>query len=262
MLLKSLLPISLFCISVFTASIVAQDLSAYKKKEFELESETLPYRILMPENYDSKKKYPLVLFLHGSGERGNDNEAQLTHGASLFLKKEIRQEYPAIVVFPQCSANSSWDRIEVKGNFPNREFVFLEDAPPTPDMILLEGLLRQLQKEYKINKRRMYVGGLSMGGFGTFELVRRNPKMFAAAFPICGGADPRISKKLKKLDWWVFHGDADEVVPEKYSAQIVEAMDKEGIDVKYSVYPGVGHNSWDNAFAEPNLLPWLFSKSK
>lgn len=108
----------------------------------------------------------------------------------------------------------------------------------------------------------MYVGGLSMGGFGTFELVRRNPKLFAAAFPICGGANPITAKKMKHLDWWVFHGEADKVVPPRYSTQMVDAMKKDGLSVKYSLYPGVGHNSWDNAFAEPELLPWLFSKSK
>ena len=101
-----------------------------------------------------------------------------------------------------------------------------------------------------------------MGGMGTFEVVRRNPKMFAAAFPICGGANPEISKRLKKLDWWVFHGDADEVVPEKCSADMVNAMKEQGVQVTYTVYEGVGHNSWDNAFAEPELLSWLFSQSR
>ncbi|MEZ4811708.1 MAG: alpha/beta hydrolase-fold protein [Allomuricauda sp.] len=242
--------------------VMGQDRSSYQKMVFEKDGGALPYRILLPKDYDSSKKYPLVLFLHGSGERGNDNEAQLIHGSNLFLKDEVREKYPAIVVFPQCAANSSWARIKVEGEVPNRRFIMYEDAEPTPDMLLLEGLLKHLAKTYKLDKKKMYVGGLSMGGFGTFELVRRNPKMFVAAFPICGGANPNIGKKLKKLDWWVFHGAADETVPEKCSAEIVKAMKDEGINVKYSVYPGVGHNSWDNAFAEPELLPWLFSKSR
>ena len=241
---------------------MAQDTSAYLKKNFEKEGKVIPYRILLPKGFSPKKKYPLILVLHGSGERGNDNEAQLVHGSGLFLKEDIRNSYQAIVVFPQCAAESSWSKIDVKGDFPDREFIFFEDAEPTADMVLLEGLLKQLKKEYKIDRTRMYVGGLSMGGMGTFELVRRNPKMFAAAFPICGGANPLISKRLRKLDWWVFHGDADNVVPEKYSADMVEAMGNQKINVKYTVYKGVGHNSWDNAFAEPDLLPWLFSKSK
>lgn len=254
---------SLFCIMVFSFHYtMGQDTSAYQKKTFEKDGKTMPYRILLPENFNPKTKYPLILVLHGSGERGNDNQAQLIHGSGLFLKEDIRSAYKAIVVFPQCAAGSSWAKIDAQGEYPNTELIFFEKSEATPDMILLEGLLKQLKKEYRIDKSKMYVGGLSMGGIGTFELVRRNPKMFAAAFPICGGANPLISKNLKKPEWWVFHGDADEVVKEKYSADMVEAMKSEGIEVKYSKYPGVGHNSWDNAFAEPNLVPWLFSKSR
>ncbi len=243
--------------------MASQDLSAYQKKVYEKKGDSLPYRLLLPKNYDATKKYPLVLFLHGSGERGNNNEAQLVHGSGLFLDETVMEKYPSIVVFPQCAANSSWAKIDVKGDIPNRrEFIYYEDAEPTKDMLLLEGLLKELKKTYKLDKSKIYVGGLSMGGMGTFELVRRNPKMFAAAFPICGGANPKIASKLKRLDWWVFHGEADTVVPEKYSAGMVQAMKSLEVDVKYSVYPGVGHNSWDNAFAEPELLSWLFSKSK
>ncbi len=254
--------LSLGLLFLFCTQMMAQDLSTYQKKIFVKNGDSIPYRLLLPKDYDPSEKYPLLLFLHGSGERGNNNEAQLVHGSNLFLKGEVRNKHKAIVVFPQCAANSSWARIDVVGNDQNREFVFFEDAEATKDMVLLEGLLKNLKKNYKLDKKRMYVGGLSMGGMGTFELVRRNPKMFAAAFPICGGANPNISSKLKKLDWWVFHGDADSVVAEKYSAQMVEAMKSLGVNTKYTVYPGVGHNSWDNAFAEPELLSWLFSKSK
>lgn len=247
---------------LFFCNIMAQDISEYQKKAFVKDGDTIPYRMLLPKDFDASKKYPLLLFLHGSGERGSDNKAQLVHGSSLFLKEEIRDNYKAIVVFPQCTAGSSWAKLDVEGDFPNRNFIFFEDAEPTKDMLLLEGLLKHLKKVYKLDKNRVYVGGLSMGGMGTFELVRRNPKMFAAAFPICGGANPNISKKLQKPHWWVFHGDADQVVPEKYSANMVTAMKQQGINVKYSVYKGVTHNSWDNAFAEPDLLPWIFSKSK
>lgn len=240
----------------------AQNNDAYKKEYFIKKGDTLPYRILLPKNYDPAKKYPLLLFLHGSGERGKDNSSQLMHGANLFAQDENRNAHPAIVVFPQCRANSSWARIGVEGEGADREFVFYEKSKPTQDMLLLEGLLKYLKKNYKLERGQLYVGGLSMGGMGTFELVRRNPRMFAAAFPICGGANPKIGKRLRKSSWWVFHGTDDKSVPEKYSAQMVEAMEKEGINVKYSVYPGVGHNSWDNAFAEPELLTWIFSKSR
>lgn len=260
--MKFLFSLSLALLFLFSSSMMAQDLSSYKKMVFEKDGSSMPYRILFPKDYNPSEKYPLILVLHGSGERGNDNEAQLVHGSGLFLKEGVRDSHRAIVVFPQCAANSSWARINVEGDIPNREFTFYEDSEPTKDMVLLEGLLKHIKKTYKIDKSRIYVGGLSMGGMGTFELVRRNPNVFAAAFPICGGANPKISKKLSKLDWWVFHGDADTVVPEKCSADMVKAMENIGISVKYSLYSGVGHNSWDNAFAEPELLPWLFSKSR
>ncbi|MBT8237277.1 MAG: dienelactone hydrolase family protein [Croceitalea sp.] len=248
--------------SLCSTRMEAQDFTAYEKHVYINDGDTLPYRMLLPVNYDTSKKYPLVLFLHGSGERGNDNESQLTHGANLFVQDSVRTKYPAIVVFPQCSANGSWTKMAVMGEGDNREFVFYESIVPTRDMELLESLIVQLKNDLNIDRRRMYVGGLSMGGMGTFELVRRNPKMFSAAFPICGGANTEIAKKLKKLDWWVFHGEEDKLVPNKYSTQMVKALQAVGANVTYSLYPNVGHNSWDYAFAEPQLLSWLFSHSK
>lgn len=255
-------PAYLLLTLMVTVTMNSQDSLSYEKKVFENAYGSIPYRILLPEDYSDSKEYPFILILHGSGERGNDNEAQLVHGSSLFLEEDIRRNYPAIVVFPQCAANSSWARTDVKGEWGNREFIFYEDAEPTNDMLLLEALIQSLKKSYSIDTDKMYVGGLSMGGMGTFELVQRNPKMFAAAFPICGGANPAIAKRLKKVDWWVFHGDADNVVPPKYSTQMVDALKSGGAEVKYSLYPDVEHNSWDKAFAEPDLLPWLFSKSR
>ncbi|MDT0608282.1 alpha/beta hydrolase-fold protein [Croceitalea rosinachiae] len=249
---------ALFCL----VNLNAQDVASYQKQVFEMDNGAMPYRILLPKDFDEQKQYPLILVLHGSGERGNDNESQLVHGSSLFLKDEVRENYPAIVVFPQCKANSSWAKVGYGGQLANREFTFYKKAKPTADMLLLEGLIKHLKEKYNINKDQMYVGGLSMGGMGTFELVRRNPRMFIAAFPICGGANPVIANKIKKTHWWVFHGDADEAVPPIYSTQMVNALQKVSSDVTYSLYPNVGHNSWDNAFAEAELLPWLFSISK
>lgn len=239
-----------------------QDASLFKKHQFKQDGQVMPYRILLPDNYDTTKDYPFILVLHGSGERGADNESQLVHGSNLFLKEDVREKYPAIVVFPQCAANSSWAKVDVSGEWGNRTFEFYKKSEPTMDMVLLEGLIKFLRKTYPINSAKMYVGGLSMGGMGTFELVKRNPRLFAAAFPICGGANPEIAKLISKVDWWVFHGDADDVVPPKYSTQMVNALQRHGADVTYSLYPDVGHNSWEAAFAEKELLPWLFSISK
>jgi predicted peptidase len=241
----------------------AQNTSLYQKLSFNKGKDTLPYRLLLPENYDPAKKYPLILFLHGSGERGNDNEAQLMHGSKLFLKDSVRKNYPAIVVFPQCPANSFWSNVAIKNNpGGEREFTFQTGGEPTMAMALLQQLLKKLIKEYSVAKKQIYVGGLSMGGMGTFEIVNRNPKMFAAAFPICGGADIVSVSKFKKVHWWVFHGAKDDVVLPKYSQQIVDAMQKVNAHVKFTLYPEANHNSWDNAFAEPDLFSWLFSNKK
>jgi predicted peptidase len=201
--------------------------------------------------------------LHGAGERGNDNESQLVHGAGLFLRDSIREKYQAIVVFPQCPLNSFWSNVEFKTDSSGkRGFYFQAGGAPTIAMDLAQQLLKKIIKEYPVNKKQIYVGGLSMGGMGTFEIVRRNPKLFAAAFPICGGAETSTAAKLTKVKWWVFHGAADAVVPPENSQKMVDALKAVKADVKFSLYPGVNHNSWDNAFAEPTLLSWLFSISK
>lgn len=241
----------------------AQDKSLYQKYIFIKGTDTLPYRLLLPENYDATKKYPLILFLHGAGERGNDNEAQLMHGSNLFLRDSIRKKYPAIILFPQCPAKSFWSNVAIKNNAAGkREFTFQTGGAPTIAMDLLQQLLFKTIKKYKVNKKQIYVGGLSMGGMGTFEIVNRNPKLFAAAFPICGGADSVAAPNLKKVNWWVFHGAKDDVVLPVYSERIVHALQIIKANVKFTLYPEANHNSWDNAFAEPDLIPWLFSNKK
>jgi len=240
----------------------SQDLSKYEKHWFIQNGDTLPYRLLLPENYDASKKYPVVFFLHGAGERGNDNEKQLVHGAKLFLKEENRKNFHAIVVFPQCATNSFWSNVEFKMDNGKRAFLFQEAGEPTKSMKLAQELLTTIIKTYPVAKKQIYVGGLSMGGMGTFEIVRRNPKLFAAAFPICGGANVATAPSLKKTNWWVFHGGKDDVVPPSLSENMVEAMKKEKVSVKFTLYPNANHNSWDATFAEPELLTWLFSQRK
>ena len=241
----------------------AQDMSLYQKKYFVYNNDTLPYRILLPLNYDAAKKYPLILFLHGSGERGNDNDAQLIHGSGLFLRDSIRQNYPAIVVFPQCRQQSYWSNVKrFEDKHGEERYIYQTGGQPTLDMDLLQRLLKKIIKEYRVEKRQIYAGGLSMGGMGTFEIVWRNPKLFAAAFPICGGADVASAKRFKKIHWWIFHGAKDDVVMPQFSQRIVTALKKLNADVKFTLYPEANHNSWDSAFAEPGLIPWLFSKHK
>lgn len=237
--------------------------SLYEKHIFVSDNDTMPYRLLLPENYDPAKKYPLILFLHGSGERGSDNEKQLVHGANLFLRDSIRKKYPAIVIFPQCSESSYWSNVTFIYDSTKKRtgFNFSMKEQPTTAMKLLLQLIDQLQHNYKL-KKQFYVGGLSMGGMGTFELVARKPKLFAAAFPICGGGDSTTAKKLTKTKWWIFHGLKDDVVLPEFSKTMAAAIKSKGGNVKLTLYPDANHNSWDPAFAEKELLSWLFAQHK
>ncbi len=223
----------------------------------------LPYQILFPKNYDRTQKYPLVLLLHGAGERGTDNEKQLTHGAKLFLEEKNRADFPAIVVFPQCPPESYWSSVKIDREKRPMSLDFsYADQLNWPTQAAVD-LVKSLLKTESVDKKKVYLMGLSMGGMGTFETLSRYPKLFAAATPICGGGDPDLARKYaKRLPLWVFHGDADNVVEVKYSREMVAKLKELGANVQYTEYPGVGHDSWNNAFAEPKLLPWLFGQKK
>ena len=232
----------------------------YKAATYNNGGESLPYRFLLPENYSSEKEYPLIIFLHGAGERGDDNELQLFHGSDLFLDKKFREKYPAIVVFPQCPLEGYWATILDRPE--SLKFEYSENPKNNSILSLVEKIIDDFIQKYRVDKQRIYIGGLSMGGMGTFEMVYRNPRMFAAAFAICGGANPKISKKIRHTSWRIDHGDKDNVVPIMHSELMYKAMKKEKIDVIFKVHKGVNHNSWDNLFSDPDFIPWLFSKSK
>lgn len=244
-------------------SLWSQDFSAFEKFRFIQNGDTLPYRLLLPEHFNPQQKYPLILFLHGRGESGDDNQAQLTHGAALFLKSENRKKFPAIVVFPQNGKATYWSNVQtIADSTGKRSFYFVPNGPPSTSMRLVLSLLQNLNQQFKIDQDRVYVMGLSMGGMGSFEIVNRLPNTFAAAIPICGGANPAIAPHLKNTQWWVFHGAKDDVVLPEYSQKMVSALKAQKIPVKFTLYPNANHNSWDAAFAEPELLPWLFSKKR
>lgn len=245
-------------------SALAQDLSLYQKREFKItDNKVMPYRILFPENYDRSQKYPLVVFLHGVGERGGDNEKQLTHGAKLFLSAEARKNFPCIIVFPQCATEGYWSSVKIDVNKKPIEFDFDYTRPITDQLDAVIGALKKTIRQESVDRKRVYISGLSMGGFGVFEIVSRAPKMFAAALPICGGGDVKhYSKKVKRIPFWVFHGADDPIVDVRYSREMVEKLKLLGVSVKYAEYRGVKHNSWDNAFAEPDFLKWMFSNQR
>jgi predicted peptidase len=236
----------------------------YEKKEFILaEGKTLPYRILYPDNYDKSKKYPLILLLHGGGERGKDNEKQLTHGAKLFLKEENRKNFPAIIVVPQCPEDSYWGSTKIDRTTQPFTIDFDYSAEPNWPLVAANELVKKLSAEESVDKSRMYITGLSMGAMGTFEAVYRYPGLYAAALPICGGADTKkYDKRIGKIPFWVFHGAADAVVDVNLSRQMVDKLKSLKTEVKYTEYPGVNHNSWDNAFTEKEYLSWMFSQKR
>jgi len=251
---------------IFPLYLLAQDMSSYEKKEFINKGDTLRYRILYPDNYEQSKPYPVITFLHGSGERGSNNEAQLTHGGKLFLNDTLRDEFKAIVIFPQCPRDSAWRYIKSKRDSSvagGRAIDFTMSARPSTPSRLVKMLLDSLVKKKIADSKRMYIGGLSLGGFGTFDMIERYPGYFAAAFPICGGGDTASAKRFaKNTAVWIFHGDKDLSVNVKYSRDFYAALKKANAEVRYTEYPNVGHNSWDNAFAEKDLLYWLMRKKK
>lgn len=244
----------------------AQDSTLYKKQVFKHGKDTLLYRIMYPSKYDVNKKYPVVLYLHGAGERGSDNEAQLVHGAKVFADSVNRTKYPAFVIFPQCPANDFWARIkrsEPSAGDSLGGFEYTSGAPIGKALSLVEKLIDSFAKTPQADKNRIYIGGLSMGGMGTFELLWRKPGFFAAAMPICGGGDPsKVARYAKNYPVWIFHGSADPVVPVSNSRLMVNYLKAAGAKVTYTEYPGVGHDSWNNAFAEPKFLEWLFEQKK
>ncbi len=241
---------------------IAQN-AIFDKESFEHKEKTLNYRVLKPIDFDESKQYPLHVFLHGSGERGNDNEAQLVHGSQLFIDQNTN--YPAIVIFPQCPKDDYWAQRTYSRDQENNTniFTFPKQSEPTWAMSAVMGLIdTYLEKEY-IDTDRVYISGLSMGGMGTFELLSRRPTLFAAATPICGAGNiENVALWSNETPVWIFHGDDDTVVPSYYSKIISEAILKAGNIPKLTIYPEVGHNSWDHAFVEKEFFAWIYSHKR
>jgi predicted peptidase len=203
------------------------------------------------------------LFLHGAGERGGDNEKQLTHGVKLFSTKANMTKFPCIVIAPQCPLDSYWSSVEIDRDTNPITWNFDYTRPSNPPLKAAIELVQKMITNKKASKKETYISGLSMGGMGTLEAVYKHPKLFAAELPICGGGDEaRFNKKMAKVPFWIFHGDADNVVHVNNSREAVAKLKSLNANVTYTEYPGVNHNSWDNAFAEPEFLNWMFSKKK
>ncbi len=219
---------------------------------------TLPYRLIRPDGVEAGKTYPLVLVLHGAGERGSDNAKQLIHVWEKGTGPLGRPEFAAAKAFailPQCPDGKQWV------NVPWGNGSYTSPAVSEPLDLALK-LTDASIKELPIDPDRVYVMGLSMGGYGTFDAIQRRPELFTAAIPVCGAMDVSKAKDVKHVAVWVFHGDKDTVVPPTGSRDAVAALKAAGATPRYTEYPDVGHNSWSPAFRERELWTWLFAQKR
>jgi predicted peptidase len=214
----------------------------------------IKYRWSAPEKIEPGKTYPLVLFLHGAGERGDDNKAQLKHGVIPIIKGAEKLGNPVFLIAPQCPRYQWWsapaqDRTRL--NAANQPNALLENVL---------ALVTEVQKKHPVDPKRLHVTGISMGGFGTWDLMARAPGHIASAIPICGGGDPALARKFKDVPVWAFHGEADEVVPVQGTRSMIEALEKAGGKPKATYYPGVGHDSWTRTYDNPEVIRWLLEQ--
>lgn len=238
------------------APLQAQEQPHFEKAVYHNKLDSLPYRLLYPLNYQPSKKYPLLVFLHGMGGRGNDNQKQLNGFPKILTTIESRQRYNCFILVPQCPSTDVWVK------FPQFPKSLKATSKPTKSAQLVFALLAQLQKQLPIADRKIYVMGNSMGGEATFDFLARKPKLFAAGIPICAVADTATAKYIAPIPIWAFHGDQDDVNEVKYTRMMIESLKKQGGQPKYTEYPGVKHNSWDKAYVEPGLFDWLFSQER
>jgi predicted peptidase len=205
-----------------------------------------PYVVFVPKDYDGTKEYPVILFLHGAGETKNPNAKKegklpVEVGIGPAIKKR-EKDFPFIVVIPRAEG-FGWGAGSANAK---RALAMLDEV----------------MKEYKVDAKRQYLSGLSMGGMGTWSIATADPTRFAAIVPICGRGDPKQAAKLKDLPVWAFHGDADTAVKVEGSREMIEAIKKAGGMPKYTEYPKVGHNSWDKAYGTDELYKWLLEQKK
>src|SRR6266481_3413075 len=212
--------------------------------------QVMPYRLFIPPSYDKDRQYPLVLWLHGAGGAGSNNMAQIvedqTLGTHTWTRPQNQARYPTFVLVPQSPTNrvsSGIDRL-------------------SPEMLLVLGILDAVRGEFNIDTLRIYVAGQSDGGVGTWNVIMQRPNLFAAAIPLCGGGDPSGAFRIASMPIWAFHGARDVVIPVTESRRLIAAIRKVGGHPRYTEYRNVGHDVWIPAFAEPDLVGWLFAQHR
>ena len=241
--------------------LFAQDdgmLSKFESKLHIENNDTLPFLLYCSEKADSTDAaLPLVVFLHGAGERGNNNTDQLRHCIHYFLDDTITTRYPFLLIAPQCPAEQRW---------VNTDWKLLEhemEREPTAQMRGVFAVIDSLVACGDVDATRVYICGISMGGFGVWDALQRHPEKFAAAIAICGGGDPHYASRMKDVPVYIFHGQCDKLVKPSRSQQMFEALQAAGnTEAVYVSYHDLGHLCWDRAFSTPGLFKWLFSKKK
>jgi predicted peptidase len=212
------------------------------------------YRLLAPAAPAAGERYPLVVFLHGAGERGRDNEKQLKYLPTWMAEPVLRERHPCFLLAPQCREGERWVDVSWADTKSTPQ------SPLTTDMLAAVAAMQYVISHEAVDPARIYLTGLSMGGYGTWDLAARQPERFAAILPICGGGDEATAPRLAKLPIWCFHGDADTVVPVERSRTMIAAVRAAGGSPKYSELPGVGHDSWTPAYRDKAVLDWLFAE--
>jgi len=232
----------------------------FDKFTFTKQMASLPYRLLKPEGYDKdgKDRYPLVVFLHGTVGRGTDNTKQLRSGVEEFAKEAVRKKHPCFLAVPQCPPDKMWVNL---GLFDGRRNLPLAKSPTEPAAMVLD-LIDALCKEYRVDTDRIYLTGISMGGYGTWDLISRRPELFAAAIPVCGGGDTAQAEKLVRLPIWIFHGEKDPLVPLERPRDMIAAIKKAGGKPEFTEHKGVGHDAWTATYQNDKVFDWLFEQKK
>ncbi len=253
---KTISILSALVVLLTTTSSFSQSSSRFSYEKYISEKgDTLLYRHLFPDA-NPHRKYPLVIFLHGSGERGNDNEAQLKWGVMNFATDENMMLHPALVIAPQCPEHQSWS------SFTRGDELKLNPTPSKPMELVIELIHKLIKTMPVIDTTRIYITGLSMGGLGTYDAIERYPDLFAAAVPVCGAGDVSLAEKISSIPLWIFHGADDPAVNIKYDHAMLEALTKDGARPGFTQYPEVGHFSWIEAYRDPMMLEWLFEQHK
>jgi predicted peptidase len=234
----------------FAEQLTKDDIEFRKKIYTNKQGDHIPYRLFVPLGYDANRKYPLLLWLHGGDGRGADNVRQLNGGNQVgthfFAGKEVQLKFPMFVLLPQCPSNENWSDPDLN--------------QPTKWLELAMGALSEVQKEFSIDPDRLYLAGQSMGGLGAWSTLQAYPAKWAAAVILCAYDNFTDVKVLAQTPIWVFQGKADDTVPVLLVQDMMKQLQKAHTKLRYTEYPKAGHDVWNKAFAEPDLLPWLLSQ--